>query len=164
MGILASKTPAVHDDVIKWNHFPRYWPFVRGIHRSPVDSPHKGQWRGALMFSLICTRIKCRVNNVEAGDMRRHHVHYDVNVMSTRPVTRRFDVFFDLCLNKRLSKQWRRWWFDTPSRSLWRHGTAQTYKTRRYELSVHEVSQVISTRPENHLIGVIALAVHILYR
>ena len=44
-----------HDDVIKWKHFPRYWPFVRGIHRSPVNSPHKGQWRGALMFSLICT-------------------------------------------------------------------------------------------------------------
>ena len=39
-----------HDDVIIWKHFPRYWPFVRGIHRSPVNSPHKGQWRGALMF------------------------------------------------------------------------------------------------------------------
>ena len=43
-----------HNDVIKWKHFPRYWPFVRGIHRSPVNSPHKGQWRGALTFSLIC--------------------------------------------------------------------------------------------------------------
>ena len=32
------------------HHFPRYWPFVRGIHRSPVDSPHKGQWHGALMW------------------------------------------------------------------------------------------------------------------
>ena len=42
-----------HDDVTKWKHFPRYWPFVRGIHRSPVNSPHKGQWRRALMFSLI---------------------------------------------------------------------------------------------------------------
>ena len=40
-----------HDDVIKWKHIPRYWPFVRGIHRSPVNSPHKGQWRKALMFS-----------------------------------------------------------------------------------------------------------------
>ena len=38
----------------KWKHFPRYWPFVRGIHRSPVNSPHKGQWRAALMFSSIC--------------------------------------------------------------------------------------------------------------
>ena len=32
-----------HDDVIKWKHFLRYWPFVRGIHRSLVNSPHKGQ-------------------------------------------------------------------------------------------------------------------------
>ena len=38
-----------------------------------------------------------------------------------RPVTRSFDVFFDLCLNKRLSKQYWGWWFETPSRSLWRH-------------------------------------------
>ena len=36
-----------HDDVIKWKNFPRYWPFVRGIHRSPVNSQNKGQWRGS---------------------------------------------------------------------------------------------------------------------
>ena len=47
---------AFHDDVIKWKHFPHYWPFVRRIQRSPVNSPH-GQWHGALVFSLICTRI-----------------------------------------------------------------------------------------------------------
>ena len=46
-----------HDDVIKWKHFPRNWPLVWGIHRSPVNSPHKGQWRGALMFSLIYKRL-----------------------------------------------------------------------------------------------------------
>ena len=38
-----------------------------------------------------------------------------------RPVTRSFDVFFDLCRNKRLSKQWWGWWFETLSRPLWRH-------------------------------------------
>ena len=54
-----------HDDVIKWKHFPRYWPFVQGIHRSPVNSPHKGQWRGALMFYLIFARINGWVNNHE---------------------------------------------------------------------------------------------------
>ena len=70
-----------HDDVIKWKHFPRYWPFVRGIHRSPVNSPHKGQWRGALMFSLICARINGWVKKREAGDLRRYHAHYDVIVM-----------------------------------------------------------------------------------
>ena len=62
-------------------HFPRYWPFVRGIHRSPVNSPHKGQWRRALMFYLICARVNGWVNNCEAGDLRRHRGHYDVKVM-----------------------------------------------------------------------------------
>ena len=71
----------IHDDVIKWKHFPRYWSFVRGIHRSPVNSPHKGQWRGALMFSFICVWINGWVNNREAGDLRRNRARYDVNVM-----------------------------------------------------------------------------------
>ena len=57
-----------HDDVIKWKHFPRYWPFVRGIHRSPVNSPHKGQWRGALMFSMIFAWINGWVINRGASD------------------------------------------------------------------------------------------------
>ena len=72
---------AVHDDVIKWKHFPRYRPFVREIYRSPVNSPHKGQWRGALMFSMICSWVNVWVNNGEAGDLRRHRAHYDVTVM-----------------------------------------------------------------------------------
>ena len=68
-----------HDDVIKWKHFPCNWPFVRGM--SPVNSLHKGQWHGALMFSLICVWINDWVNNREAGDLRRHRGHYDVIVM-----------------------------------------------------------------------------------
>ena len=56
-------------------------PFVRGIHRSPVNCPHKGQWRGALIFSLICARINHWVYNGEAGDLRCHRAHYDVTVM-----------------------------------------------------------------------------------
>ena len=71
-----------YDDVIKWKHFPRYWSYVQGIHRSPVNSPHKGQWHGALMFSLICACINGWVNNREAGDLRRHRAHYDVIVMN----------------------------------------------------------------------------------
>ena len=72
-----------HDDVIKWKHFPRYWPFVRGIPWSPANSPYKGQWRGALMFPLICAWIHGCANNREAGDSRRHCAHYDVTVMKT---------------------------------------------------------------------------------
>ena len=66
---------------IKLKHFPRYWPFVWGIHRSPVNSPHKGQWRGSLMFSLICVWINGWVNNREAGDLKLYRAHYDVIVM-----------------------------------------------------------------------------------
>ena len=68
----------IHDDVIKWKHFPRYWPFVRN---SSVTGEFPAQ----------------------------------------RPMTRSFNVIFDLCLNKRLSKQSWSLWFETPSRSLWRH-------------------------------------------
>ena len=71
-----------HDDVTKWKHFPRYWPFVWGIHQSPVNSPHKGQWHGAWMFILICARINGWVNNCDAGDLRRHQAHYDIIVMN----------------------------------------------------------------------------------
>ena len=78
------KHECYHDDVIKWKHFPRYWPFVRGI--SPVTGEFPAQ----------------------------------------RPVTRSFDVSFDLHLNKRLSKQLIRRWFETPSRSFWRHCNGYT--------------------------------------
>ena len=72
-----------HGDVIKWKYFPRYWPFVRGIHRSPVNSPHKGQWLGALMFSLICAWTNDWVNNRDAGDLRLHRAHYVATVVSS---------------------------------------------------------------------------------
>ena len=50
---------------------------------SPVsgDFPHKGQWRGAFVFSLICAWTNGWSNNRHAGDLRRHQVHYDVTLM-----------------------------------------------------------------------------------
>ena len=74
-----SSVCVAHDDVIKWKHFPRYWPFYAG--NSQVTGEFSGQ----------------------------------------RPVTRSFDVFFDLRLNRRLRKQSWGWWFETLSRPLWRH-------------------------------------------
>ena len=62
-------------------HMTRYWPFVRGTHRSPVNSPQKGQWRGALMFSLIWVWINDWVNNRKPGDLRHYPGNYDVTVM-----------------------------------------------------------------------------------
>ena len=64
-----------HDDVIKWEHLLRYWPFVQGIFLSPVNYPHKGQWRSALMFFFkICAWKNRWVNN-------RDSAHHGVTVM-----------------------------------------------------------------------------------
>ena len=54
-----------HNDVIKWKHFPRYWPFMCRIHQSPMNSLLKGQWRGALMFSYCCLTLS------------RWNIHYE---------------------------------------------------------------------------------------
>ena len=58
------------------------------IHRSPVNSPHKGQWHGALMFSLICAWMNGWVNNREADDLRRHHAYFDATVMRVQNCNR----------------------------------------------------------------------------
>ena len=71
----------IHDDVIKWKHFPHYWPFVSRIHWWSVDSPHKGQWRGTSMFSLICAEQPVEQNDRDVSDLRCYCTHYDVNVM-----------------------------------------------------------------------------------
>ena len=74
-----------------WRHemenLPRYWPFVRGIHWSPVNFSNKGHWRGALVFSLICAWINGSINNGEAVDLIHHCAHYDSTVM---PLIARF--------------------------------------------------------------------------
>ena len=66
------------------NNFPLYWSFVRGIHRSPVDFPHKGQWRRALIYSSICAWTNGWANSPDTGDLRRHGAHYGVIVMGIK--------------------------------------------------------------------------------
>ena len=109
-----------HDDVIKWKHFPRYWPFVQGIHRSPVNSLHKGQWRGALMLSLICV------------------------------------------LNKQLSKQSWRWWFEMTPRSLWRHCNAAAIQQHHQATMNTLLSNTISVWYHKASLGYNELS-HIIY-
>ena len=97
------------------------------------NSPHKGQWRGALMFSLICALLSDWGNNHEAGDLRRHRGHYDVNVMELmvncslipKPVitqlllTETFGIYFQLYTSG---------WLLQPPRLVW---TKQLYITRK---------------------------------
>ena len=72
-----------------WLHqmktFSALLPFCAENSPVPVNSPHKGQWRGALIFSLIWTWINSWVNNPEVGDLRRHRAHCDVSVMHLWP-------------------------------------------------------------------------------
>ena len=70
-----------HDDVIKWKFFCVTGHLCGEFTGPRVNSPHKGQWRGALVFSLICVWINGWVNNRVAGDLRRYCAHYDVIVM-----------------------------------------------------------------------------------
>ena len=87
-----------HDDVIKWKHFSSYWLILWGIRRSPVNSPHRGQWRGAFVFSLICAWINVWINNGGAGNLRSPRAHYHVIVIKkwTHLVNRPFlsNTFF----------------------------------------------------------------------
>ena len=72
-----------------WRHqmvtFSALLAFVQGIHRSPGNSPHNDQWRGALMFSLICDWTNDWANNRGANDLRRRRTHYDGIVMNNLP-------------------------------------------------------------------------------
>ena len=65
-----------HDDVIRWKHLPRYWPFVGGNHQWTVTSHHKGQWHGALVFPLICAWTNSWANNRNVSVWRSNRTHY----------------------------------------------------------------------------------------
>ena len=88
-----------HNDVIKWRHLPRYWPFVRRIHRSSLNFPHKGQWRGASMFSLIRPWINSWVKNHTTGDFEAplHPLWHQCNGLNFLP---RYTEAWATCLGK----------------------------------------------------------------
>ena len=78
-----------HDDVINGNiALRRYWRLVKGIHRSPVDFPHRGQWGEALVFSVICYWTNSWANNLGADDLRRRCAHYYVTVVNNKAIVR----------------------------------------------------------------------------
>ena len=83
-----------------WRHQMESFSALLGFHRSPANSPNKGQWRGALMFSLICTWINGYANNRKAGDLRLHHAHYDLTVISiTMNISTIHDLIFGVLIN-----------------------------------------------------------------
>ena len=67
----------VDDDVIKCKHFSHNWPFVRGIHWSLVNSPPPTKASDAELWCFLWTNGWA--NHGDAGDLRCHRAHYDVN-------------------------------------------------------------------------------------
>ena len=108
----SSREPCCQAAYSWWRHqmetFLRYWPFVRGIHMSPVNFPHKGQCRGTLMFSLICVRTNSGANSRDTGDSKRHRAHYDVTtIFKSMQVI--WKCFYRHSLSKFLTVSWRAW-------------------------------------------------------
>ena len=108
--------------------------FVREIHRRPVNSPHKWPVTRKIFPFDDVIMIRWHIGYFLTGEMPHaiklgatdnHRNHDDViqwkHFPRNWPFVWGFDVFFDLRLNKRLNKQSRGWWFETQSRSLWRH-------------------------------------------
>ena len=95
-----------HFDIMPWWHhqmetFSTLLAICAGIHRSPVNSPHKGQWCRAFMFSFIGVWIDGWVINREAGDLRSYRTHYDVTVMQTS-----FKPFYHLLRSCFMAPHW----------------------------------------------------------
>ena len=84
----------LHDDLVKWKYFPRYWPFVWGIHRS-IPSQRLVTRSFDVLFVLYLNHGW--VNNREAADLRWHRAHYGVIVMGLEPLTRPYAELF--CMN-----------------------------------------------------------------
>ena len=95
-----------HDDVIKWKHFLRYWPGDRWI---PLT---KGQWHGALMFSLTCAWTNGWANNRDAGDLRRHCACYDVMVIDVLVHIGLVMAYLPLATNELAGPIATYWWLD----------------------------------------------------
>ena len=129
----------------RWRHqmetFFALLAICAGIHRWSVNSPHIGQWRRALMFSLICARINGWVNNGEAGDFRRHRAHYDITLM--------FTLFCFGYINH--YSGFIKYIYPCSSRLLRWHWGNQTIALRTSEVTLKDIDKTNPTKSVNRL-------------
>ena len=113
LAICAGNSPVPGESIMTLSngnkHILRYWPFMWEISRPSVNSPHKGQWLGTLMFYLICAWSNSSVNNHDAGDLRHHRPHHYVTVMNGLRCITGFAIMF--------SRTWM-WTIMRPLRSV----------------------------------------------
>ena len=109
-GFPSQRASYVENVSMWWRHHVTEVTYVSQI-RFPQFSSHKFRlWWHHQMETFSALLVICAGNTPVPGEFP-----------AQRPMTRSFDVFFDLCPNKRLSKQSRRWWFEMPLHPLWRH-------------------------------------------
>ena len=112
-------------------NLPRPWNAtwsLKYLHQAPEATQCMSWWRHQMETFSTLLAI-CAGNSPVTGD-------------SQRPVTLKFHVFFDLCLNKRLSNELRRRWLETPSRSLWRHGNVFVLRILVLRQPIHSKSEM----------------------
>ena len=139
-------------------YFPRYWPFGRGNHRSPVNSAHKGQWLGPLMLSLIYTWINGWVNNRDAGDSRRHRAHYDVTIMTIRHSAKwqqvaAFSTWHKMCTAHHVSHTFALLGRPNSTHCIWRWQLVpERPKLTRFFVTIHRKLPVYLPLGAEHLV------------
>ena len=120
-----------------------FWPFLLWIPNSQYwvlvilwSFPNVGRWKqktGRIRCFYLRTWWRYQMENFSALlAICAGNSPVTGEFPAQRPVTRSFDVFFDLRLNKRLSKRWWGWWFQMPSRPLWRHCNDISHHVSKY--------------------------------
>ena len=108
----------------RWRHqmetFPRYWPFVRVIHWSSVDSRHKDQWRGALMFSLMYAWTNGWGYIPDAGDLKSQGAYYDVIEMNSNKLEFELEKYL---FDNKTDTTWHNFYVWMPLQRRWAHHT-----------------------------------------
>ena len=95
-----------HDDVIKWKYFPSSCPFVGGIHRSSVNSPHKGQWHGAFTWCFLWSVNKRPSKPSRCRWFETHRAHCNVNP----PVTGHAELWCFFVVSPNIRTAGDQWW------------------------------------------------------
>ena len=125
---LTMKMPVIWDTIALIMTSPYFEDFCNSFTHIPW-------WRHQMETISVLLAI-CAGNSLVTGEFP-----------TQRPTTRSFDVFFDLHPNKRLSKQWWSWWFETPSRPLWRQCNAAGLHPWQFTKGfLYSISQEICTR------------------
>ena len=151
--IVISCSVSKHIFDLTWNQWrPVYWHiYSSAAHWANIVYPKN--WAHGSCFVAFCRRLTWCRHQMETFSallaICAGNSPASAEFPARRPVTRSFDIFFDLCLNKRLRKQSWGWWFETLSRPLWRHCN-DTNRFYRYPSLLQHIRIIIPVPVKQH--------------